>query len=72
MEKARWTTSLWVTSASPPTFWKNNVTLGASLSLVRGHYMISMTHYDLLSMLFKLLNLILYLKKLNVIFVIFL
>ena len=37
-----------------------NVTLGASLSLVRGLYMISMTRYDVLSLLFKLLNLILY------------
>ena len=43
----------------------NNVTLGASLSLVRGLYLISMTHYDVLSLLFKLLNLIFYLKTLN-------
>ena len=57
--------SIWMTSASPPTFWQNNVTLGASLSLVRGLYLISMTHYDVLSLLFKLLNLILYLKRLN-------
>ena len=42
-----------------------HVTLGASLSLVRGHYLISMTHYDVLFLLFKLLNLILYLKTLN-------
>ena len=35
------------------------------MSLVRGLYLISMTHYDVLSLLFKLLNLILYLKTLN-------
>ena len=36
---------------------RNNVTLRASLCLVRGLYMISMTHsYDVLSLLFKLLN----------------
>ena len=44
---------------------KNNVTLGASLSLVRGLYLILMTHYDVLSLLFKLLNVIVYLKILN-------
>ena len=44
---------------------QNNVTLGASWSLVRGLYLISLTHYDVLSLLFKLLNLILYLKTLN-------
>ena len=41
------------------------MTLGASLSLVRGLYLISMTHYDVLSLLFKLLNLNLYFKTLN-------
>ena len=41
---------------------QNNVTLGDSLSLVRGLYLISMTHYDVLSLLFKILNLILYLE----------
>ena len=56
---------LWMMLASPPSFQQNNVTLGASLSLVRGLYLISMTHYDVLSLLFKLLNLILYLKTLN-------
>ena len=35
------------------------------MPLVRGLYMISMAHYDVLSLLFKLLNLILYLKRLN-------
>ena len=40
------------------------MTLGASLSLVRGLYMISMTRYDVPSLFFKLLNLILYFKKL--------
>ena len=35
------------------------------LSLVRGLYLNLMTHYDVLSLLFKLLNLILYLKTLN-------
>ena len=54
-----------MTSASPPAFRQNNVTLGASLSLVRGLYLISMTHYDVLPLLFKLLNLILYQKTLN-------
>ena len=44
---------------------QNNVTLGASLSLVRGIYLISMTHYGVLSLIFKILNLILYFKKLN-------
>ena len=44
---------------------QNNVTTWASLSLVRGLYIISMTHYDVLSLLFKLLNLILYLRTLN-------
>ena len=34
---------LWMTSASPSTFRQNNVTLGASLSLVRGHYLINDT-----------------------------
>ena len=50
---------------------QNNVTLGA-LSLERGLYLISMTHYDVLSSLFKLLNFILYLKALNSHLVIFL
>ena len=54
--------NLWMTSISLPAFRQNNVTLGASVSLVRGLYQISMTHYDVLSVLFKLLNLILYLK----------
>ena len=40
----------------------NNVTLEASLSLVLGLYLIPMTHYDVLSMSFKILNLILYLE----------
>ena len=53
---------LWMTSASPPAFWENDVTLGASLSLVRGINLISMTHYERLSLLLKLLNLILYSK----------
>ena len=45
---------------------QNNVTLGASLSLVRGLSLISRTHYDVhRSLLFKLLNLILYSKTLN-------
>ena len=44
---------------------QNNVTLGASLSPVRGLYPLLMAHYDVLSLLFKLLNLILYLKTLN-------
>ena len=35
------------------------------LSLMRGLYLISMTHYDVLSLLVKLLNLILLLKTLN-------
>ena len=56
---------LWMTSTSPPAFRQNNVTLGASLSLVRGLYLISMTHYDVLSLLFKLLNLILYFKNIE-------
>ena len=43
-----------MTSASPPAFWQNSVTLGAYVSLVRGLYMISMTHYDVLSLIFKL------------------
>ena len=54
-----------MTSASPPAFRQNNVTLGASLSPVRGLYLFSMTRYDVLSLLFKLLDLILYLKTLN-------
>ena len=56
---------LWMTSASLPAFRQNNVTLGASLSLVRGLYLISMTHYDVLSLLFKLLNLNIYFKIFN-------
>ena len=56
---------LWMTSASPPAFRQNNVTLGAFVSLVRGLYLILMAHYDVLSLLFKLLKLILYLKRLN-------
>ena len=43
----------------------NNVTSGASLSLVRGLYLFSTTHSDVLSLLFKLLNLISYLKTLK-------
>ena len=35
------------------------------MSLVRGLYLISMAHYDVLSLLFKLLSLNLYLKTLN-------
>ena len=56
---------LWMTSASPPVFQQNNVTLGASLSLVRGLYLILLTHYDVLSFLFKLLNLNLYLRNIE-------
>ena len=41
--------NLWMTLESPPTLWQNNVTLGTSLSLVKGLYLISMTHYDMLS-----------------------
>ena len=41
------------------------MTLGASLSLLRGLYLISMTYYDVLSLLYELLNLILYLKTLQ-------
>ena len=48
--------NLWMTSASPPAFRQNNVTLEAFASLVRGLYLISMTRYDVLSLLFKLLN----------------
>ena len=54
---------LWMESASPPAIWQKNVTLGASLSLIRGLKVIPMTHYDVLSLLFKFLNLILYLKN---------
>ena len=39
--------------ASLPDFRQNNVTLGASLSLVRGLYLVSMTHYDVLSLFFQ-------------------
>ena len=56
---------LWMTSACPPAFQQNIVTLGASLSLVSGLHLVSMTHYDVLSLFFKLLNLILYFKTLN-------
>ena len=57
---------LWMTpSASSPAFRQNNVTLETFVSLVRGLYLISMTHYDVLSLLFKLLNLNLYLKTSN-------
>ena len=41
------------------------MTSRASLSLVRGLYLISMTHYDVLSLLFELFNLVLHLKTLN-------
>ena len=44
---------------------QNSVTLGAPLSLVRGLHLISMTRYDELSLLFKLLSLSIYLKPLN-------
>ena len=57
---------LWMPSASSPTFRQTNVTIEASLSLVRGLSLISMTNlYDVLSLLFKLLNFILYLKIVN-------
>ena len=58
-----------MTSTSPPPFGQPSVTLGASLSLVRGLYLILITRFDVLSLLFKLLNVILYSKTL--IFVIF-
>ena len=51
--------------ASLPDFRQNNVTLGASLSLVRGLYLVSMTHYDVLSLFSKLLSLILNVKKIE-------
>ena len=41
------------------------MTLGASLSIVTCLCLISMTYYDVLSLLFKLLKLILYFKRLN-------
>ena len=44
---------------------QDNVTSRTSLFLVRSLYLISMTHYDALSLLFKLLNFKLYLKTLN-------
>ena len=52
-------------SAFPPAFRQINVILGASLPLLRGLNLILMTNYDMLSLLFKRLNLILYLKTLN-------
>ena len=47
---------LWMTLASPSTFRQNNVIIEASLSLVRGLYLISMIHYDVLLLLFTILN----------------
>ena len=43
---------------------QNNVISRASLSLVRGLYLISTTHCDVLFLLFKLMNLISYFKTL--------
>ena len=54
-----------MTSASPPAFRQNNVTSWAPLSRVMGLYPFSMAHYDVLSLLFKLLILIWYLKTWN-------
>ena len=52
MEKKCMTSSLTLVLHIQHQFQQNTVTLGASLSPMRGLYLISMIHYNLLSLLF--------------------